>query len=57
MSESSKKNCLSAGAMPLIGCVTNTTLYIDRLAIIIKIMQKQIPIANFSQALRVSSVI
>ena len=57
MSESSKKNCLSAGAMPDIGCTVKTTLYIDSDAIIIRIKQKQIPIINFSQAFRMSSVI
>ena len=57
MSESSKKNCLSAGAMPDIGCTVKTTLYIDSDAIIIRIKQKQIPIQNFSQAFRFSSII
>ena len=47
MSESSRKNCLSAGAMPDIGCVTNTTEYIDRVAIMPRIAQNVMPIANF----------
>ena len=55
ISESSRKNCLSAGAMPLIGCVTNTTEYMDNDAIINKIMQKQMPIINFNHAFKLSS--
>ena len=55
MSDSSRKKFLSAGAMPLIGCVTNTTEYMDNDAIINKIMQKQMPIINFNHAFKLSS--
>ena len=55
ISLSNKKNCLSAGAMPDIGCVTNTTEYIESVAIINKIIQKQIPMINFNHAFKLSS--
>ena len=55
MSDSNKKKFLSAGAMPDIGWVTNTTEYIDSPAMMIRIKQKVTPMANFSSELSCSS--
>jgi replicative DNA helicase len=51
-----RKKFLSAGAMPDIGWVTNTTEYIDSPAMMTRIKQKVMPMVNFSRELSCSSV-
>ncbi len=46
ISESNIKNCLSAGAIPTIGCVTNTTEYMAKLDIISSTTQNVAPMIS-----------